>query len=40
MMNISMVVDVLKGGWLAHGPTVEEFERAFAHYVGLGGPLL
>ena len=33
--DISMVVDVLKGGWLAHGPIVEEFERAFAHYVGL-----
>jgi len=37
--DISMVVDVLKGGWLAHGPTVEEFERAFAHYVGVGRAL-
>lgn len=33
--EIKAVVDVLKSGWLAHGPIVEEFERKFADYVGV-----
>lgn len=33
--EIKAVVDVLKSGWLAHGPIVEEFERKFAEYVGV-----
>ncbi|HYH01142.1 MAG TPA: DegT/DnrJ/EryC1/StrS family aminotransferase [Terriglobales bacterium] len=28
------VVEVLRSGWLAQGPRVAEFERAFAEYVG------
>jgi perosamine synthetase len=32
--DISAVVDVLKSGWLIHGPKNEEFERMFASYIG------
>ncbi len=32
--EISEVVEVLKSGWLTTGPRVQEFERAFAEYVG------
>jgi len=34
--DIEAVVRVLKSGWLAHGPVVEEFERMFAQYIGVG----
>jgi len=30
--EISAVSEVLKSGWLAHGPKVKEFENAFANY--------
>jgi len=29
------VTDVLRSGWLAHGPKVKEFEQAFAAYLGV-----
>lgn len=29
------VVEVLRSGWLAHGPRVKEFEQAFAGYLGV-----
>jgi perosamine synthetase len=32
--SIASVLDVLKSGQLAQGPKVEEFERAFADYIG------
>jgi perosamine synthetase len=32
--DIAAVVDVLKSGWLIHGPKNEEFERMFAAYIG------
>ena len=32
--DIAAVVDVLRSDWLAHGPRVAEFERAFAEAVG------
>ena len=28
------VADVVRSGWVAQGPRVAEFERAFAAYVG------
>src|SRR3989338_907313 len=33
--EISAVADVLKSGWLAHGPKNKEFEENFAKYVGV-----
>ncbi len=33
--DISVVVNVLRSGWLVHGPMVEEFEREFARYIGV-----
>ncbi|MEM1611464.1 MAG: DegT/DnrJ/EryC1/StrS family aminotransferase [Sulfolobales archaeon] len=33
--DISMVINVLKSGWLAYGPVVEEFEKLFAEYIGV-----
>ena len=33
--DVEKVVNVLKSGWLAHGPVVEEFERRFADFVGV-----
>ena len=33
--DIEAVVSVLKSGWLAHGPVVEEFEKEFAKYIGV-----
>ena len=33
--EISKVIEVLRSGWLAHGPVVEEFEKMFAEYVGV-----
>jgi perosamine synthetase len=32
--DIAAVVDVLRSDWLTTGPKVDEFERAFAEYVG------
>jgi perosamine synthetase len=32
--DIQAVIDVLRSDWLTTGPKVEEFEEAFAHYVG------
>jgi perosamine synthetase len=32
--EVNAVLEVLRSGWLAHGPLVEEFERRFADYVG------
>lgn len=32
--DIAAVAEVLRGDWLTNGPDVEEFERAFASYVG------
>jgi len=32
--EINLVVDVLKSGWLAHGPKTKEFEQMFADYIG------
>jgi perosamine synthetase len=32
--EISAVTDVLKSGWLAHGPKNDEFESSFASYIG------
>ena len=29
------ILEVLRSGWLAHGPVVEEFERRFAKYIGV-----
>jgi perosamine synthetase len=34
--EIQSVVDVLRGDWLTTGPVVEQFEQAFAGYVGTG----
>lgn len=33
--EIKAVRDVLKSGWLAHGPKVKEFEKRFADYIGV-----
>lgn len=33
--EINAVVDVLRSGQLAHGPIVEEFEKAFSKYLGV-----
>jgi len=33
--DVEAVVNVLKSGWLAHGPVVEAFEEEFAKYVGV-----
>lgn len=33
--EIEAVVNILKSGWLAHGPEVELFEKEFAEYVGV-----
>jgi perosamine synthetase len=33
--DIEAVVEVLKSGWLAHGPVVEAFEEEFAKYIGV-----
>ncbi|MDL2264153.1 UDP-4-amino-4,6-dideoxy-N-acetyl-beta-L-altrosamine transaminase [Synergistaceae bacterium OttesenSCG-928-I11] len=33
--DIQAVVDILRGDWLTMGPSVEEFERAFADYIGV-----
>ncbi len=33
--EISAVAEVLKSGWLAHGPKNEKFEEGFAKYVGV-----
>jgi perosamine synthetase len=33
--DIEAVVEVLKSGWIAHGPAVEVFEEEFARYVGV-----
>src|SRR4051812_44197322 len=33
--EIQAVADVLKSGWLAHGPKNHEFEKAFAEFVGV-----
>ncbi len=33
--EVEAVTRVLRSGWLAHGPLVEEFERRFASYVGV-----
>ena len=32
--DIEAVVEVLRSDWLTTGPKIEEFERAFADYVG------
>src|SRR5690242_4506927 len=34
--DIRAVVDVLRSNWLTTGPKVDEFEDAFAAYVGAG----
>ena len=34
--DIQVVVDVLRSSWLTTGPKVDEFEQAFAAYVGAG----
>jgi len=34
--DIDAVVEVLESDWLTKGPKVEEFERAFADYTGVG----
>jgi perosamine synthetase len=33
--DIEAVIEVLKSGWLAHGPVVETFEQEFARYIGV-----
>ncbi|RLG77333.1 MAG: aminotransferase DegT, partial [Thermoprotei archaeon] len=33
--EINAVIEVLKSGQLAHGPVVEEFEKAFSEYLGV-----
>lgn len=33
--DIKAVVDVLRSGWLAHGPKTKEFEESFARYIGV-----
>jgi len=33
--EINAVIDVLKSGWLTHGPKVEEFEKDFAQFIGV-----
>ncbi len=33
--DIEMVTKVLRSGWLAHGPVVEDFEARFARYIGV-----
>lgn len=32
--ELKLVSEVLKSGWLAHGPKTEEFEKNFAEYIG------
>jgi perosamine synthetase len=32
--EIKLVNEVIKSGWLAHGPKTQEFERDFADYIG------
>lgn len=32
--EIKSVAEVLKSGWLTHGPETEEFEKIFAEYIG------
>lgn len=32
--EIKAVIEVLKSGWLTHGPKNEEFEKGFAKYIG------
>jgi len=33
--EIKIVSDVLKSGWLAHGPKTKDFEKKFAEYIGI-----
>ncbi len=33
--EVKAVIDVLRSGFLAHGPEVEAFEREFAEYIGI-----
>ncbi len=33
--DIEMIIKVLRSGWLAHGPAVEDFEARFARYIGV-----
>lgn len=33
--ELSAIEDVLKSGWLAHGPKNKEFEESFASYIGV-----
>ncbi len=32
--ELAAVADVLKSGWLAHGPKTKQFEESFAEYIG------
>ena len=32
--DIQAVVDVLRSDWITMGPKIDEFEKAFCHYVG------
>src|SRR3972149_3348172 len=33
--EIAAVAEVIRSGWLAHGPKNHEFEAAFAQYIGV-----